>query len=83
MQPETVLAELLPRRRSALLTRGREFGDSRRVCNVHFRSDVEAGQSLAAPVLADTAAPIVAPRRTVTGATSWVSEPICTSRNLP
>jgi acid phosphatase (class A) len=47
-----VLADLLPQRRRTLLDRGRAFGDSRRVCNVHFRSDVEAGQALAAPVFA-------------------------------
>jgi len=46
-----ILADLLPARRAALLARGRAFGDSRRVCNVHFASDVAAGQALAAPVL--------------------------------
>jgi acid phosphatase (class A) len=45
-----VLAEVLPRRRSQLLARGRDFADSRRVCNVHYRSDVEIGMALAAPV---------------------------------
>ena len=47
-----ILADLLPARRAALLARGLAFGDSRRVCNVHFRSDVAAGQALAAPVIA-------------------------------
>lgn len=46
-----VLADLVPQRRSRLLARGRQFADSRLVCNVHFRSDVEAGMALAQPVL--------------------------------
>lgn len=47
-----IVADLLPARRDALLARGRAFADSRRVCNVHFRSDVAAGMSLTGPVLA-------------------------------
>lgn len=38
-----VLAEIVPNRRGKLLSRGAAFADSRRVCNVHFKSDVEAG----------------------------------------
>lgn len=45
-----ILADLLPARRKALLRRGIAFGDSRRICNVHFASDVEAGARLADPV---------------------------------
>ncbi|MGC4110292.1 MAG: phosphatase PAP2 family protein [Nocardioides sp.] len=39
-----VLAELLPDRTTALVARGRAFGDSRRICNVHWLSDVEEGR---------------------------------------
>jgi acid phosphatase (class A) len=46
-----IVAEVVPQRRSRLLARGRAFADSRRVCNVHYKSDVEAGMALAAPVL--------------------------------
>lgn len=46
-----IVAEVVPNRRSQLLARGRAFADSRRVCNVHYKSDVEAGMALAAPVL--------------------------------
>lgn len=42
-----VLGALLPAHRTALLARGRAFGDSRRVCNVHWASDVTAGQRMA------------------------------------
>ena len=45
-----ILAELLPARRKSLLRRGTAFGDSRRICNVHFASDVDAGARLAGPV---------------------------------
>lgn len=46
-----ILAEIAPRRRDRLLARGRAFADSRRVCNVHFRSDTTVGMALAVPVV--------------------------------
>ncbi len=45
-----VLAELSPDRKKLLLARGASFADSRRVCNVHFKSDVEAGGEMAKAV---------------------------------
>jgi acid phosphatase (class A) len=47
-----VLAQLLPARATELIARGRAFGDSRRVCNVHWLSDVEEGRIPAAVILA-------------------------------
>ena len=47
-----VLAELIPDRSVALVSRGRAFGDSRRVCNVHWLSDVEEGRIVAGAVVA-------------------------------
>lgn len=47
-----VLAELIPARSSQLVARGRSFGDSRRVCNVHWLSDVEEGRTMASAVVA-------------------------------
>ncbi|WP_374407825.1 phosphatase PAP2 family protein [Pelagerythrobacter sp.] len=47
-----VLAAVLPDRAAALVTRGREFGESRRVCNVHWLSDIEAGRTVAAATFA-------------------------------
>ena len=47
-----ILAELLPDRAAALVSRGRAFGDSRRVCNVHWLSDVEEGRVTAAMTVA-------------------------------
>jgi acid phosphatase (class A) len=46
-----IMAEVLPKRKSALLKRGAAFADSRRVCNVHFLSDIAAGETLAKAVL--------------------------------
>ncbi len=45
-----ILAEIVPNRRNKLLARGAAFADSRRVCNVHFKSDVEAGGVMARAV---------------------------------
>jgi acid phosphatase (class A) len=46
-----ILGDVLPKRRSALFKRGAAFADSRRVCNVHFLSDIAAGETLANAVV--------------------------------
>jgi acid phosphatase (class A) len=46
-----ILADVLPQRRIALFKRGAAFADSRRVCNVHFLSDIAAGETLAKAVV--------------------------------
>ena len=47
-----ILAELAPDRAAQIVARGIAFGDSRRFCNVHWASDVEAGRMAAAAVVA-------------------------------
>lgn len=47
-----VLSQVSPERTNALVARGREFGQSRLVCNVHWPSDVQEGQLIAAAVVA-------------------------------
>ncbi|WP_421937063.1 phosphatase PAP2 family protein [Phenylobacterium sp.] len=47
-----VLSEAAPARADALLTVGRESGESRMICGVHFISDVEAGRTLGAAMVA-------------------------------
>lgn len=47
-----ILAELAPDRADAVLARGRAFGQSRVVCNVHWLSDTEEGRTVAAAVVA-------------------------------
>lgn len=47
-----ILAEVVPARADALLTRGREFGDSRVICGVHYPSDIQAGRILGASTVA-------------------------------
>jgi acid phosphatase (class A) len=47
-----VLAELVPDRAAEILARGRAIGESRVVCGVHFVSDVDAGRTAAAAVVA-------------------------------
>ena len=47
-----ILGDVVPARRRELRQRGHDFADSRRVCNVHFRSDVAAGEVLATAVVA-------------------------------
>jgi acid phosphatase (class A) len=47
-----ILTELAPAKADPLLTLGRESGESRMICGVHFISDVEAGRTLAAGMVA-------------------------------
>ena len=47
-----ILAEIAPERGTAILARGRAFGESRVVCGVHYQSDVQAGRLAAAAVYA-------------------------------
>ncbi|WP_034493106.1 acid phosphatase [Afifella pfennigii] len=47
-----ILAQLAPDRTEALLDRGRAFGESRTVCNVHWYSDVVAGRLVGAAAVA-------------------------------
>jgi acid phosphatase (class A) len=47
-----VLAALIPERATAILRRGRIYGESRIVCGVHWASDVEAGRSTGAALFA-------------------------------
>ena len=46
-----VISEVAPDHASAILARGRAFGDSRIVCGVHFQSDIEAGRYLGAAMV--------------------------------
>ena len=39
-----ILAEIAPDRANAILARGLAFGESRVICNVHWQSDVNAGE---------------------------------------
>lgn len=47
-----IVAEAAPDRIDAVLARGRAFSDSRRVCNVHWQSDVDEGRTMGAAVVA-------------------------------
>lgn len=47
-----VLTEIAPDHADAILQRGRDFGQSRLVCNVHWASDVDAGRVIAAATVA-------------------------------
>jgi len=47
-----ILAEAAPDRRDAVLARGRAFGQSRVVCNVHWLSDTEEGRLMASATVA-------------------------------
>lgn len=46
------LAEAQPAKATALLSVGRQVGDSRVICGVHFPTDIEAGRSVAASMVA-------------------------------
>lgn len=47
-----ILSELAPDRAEAILARGRAFGESRTVCNVHWYSDVVAGRVVGSAAVA-------------------------------
>lgn len=47
-----IMAEVVPARQSQLLKRGYAFAESRRYCNVHWQSDVEAGITVTKSVMA-------------------------------
>lgn len=47
-----ILAEAVPAKADALLMVGREGGESRVICGVHFKSDVEAGRTLGSAMVA-------------------------------
>lgn len=47
-----VLAELYPAKASAVLARGREYGDNRVICGLHYASDITAGQTMASATVA-------------------------------
>lgn len=47
-----VLAELAPERADRIIQRGRDFGQSRVVCEAHWQSDVDAGRVIAAATVA-------------------------------
>ena len=48
-----ILAEIAPDRASQILARGRAFGESRLVCNVHWNSDVAEGRVVGAMAVAE------------------------------
>ena len=47
-----ILTEIAPDRTDAILARGRAYGESRNVCNVHWHSDVVQGRLLGASTVA-------------------------------
>lgn len=47
-----ILCEIFPEYTDAVLARGRAFGESRMICNVHWQSDVNAGRFMGAATVA-------------------------------
>jgi acid phosphatase (class A) len=47
-----ILAEVFPEQANVILERGKQFGISRNVCNVHWHSDVVAGRMMGAAAVA-------------------------------
>jgi acid phosphatase (class A) len=46
-----LLSEIAPDRKDTLLARGQAFGESRVICNVHWKSDVSAGRYMGAATI--------------------------------
>ena len=47
-----ILTEIAPNRADAILARGRAFGESRNICNVHWHSDVVEGRFIGSAAVA-------------------------------
>jgi acid phosphatase (class A) len=47
-----ILSEIAPDRADAILSRGRAFGESRNICNVHWHSDVVEGRFMGSAAVA-------------------------------
>ena len=47
-----ILAEVFPEQSDAILERGKQFGISRNICNVHWHSDVVTGRMMGAAAVA-------------------------------
>ena len=47
-----ILAEIVPDRADAIIARGRNYGESRLVCNVHWQSDILEGRFMGAAAVA-------------------------------
>lgn len=47
-----VLAEVFPAQADAILQRGRDFGQSRLICDAHWQSDIDAGRVIASATVA-------------------------------
>ena len=47
-----ILSQLVPEKAEAILARGRDYANSRMVCNVHWMSDTEAGMTVGAAAFA-------------------------------
>ena len=47
-----ILSTIAPERSDHLIARGRAFGESRSICNVHWYSDVQAGELMASATTA-------------------------------
>lgn len=47
-----ILSEIVPARADAIIARGRNYGESRLVCNVHWQSDIIEGRLLGAAAVA-------------------------------
>ena len=47
-----ILSEISPEQTDAILARGRTFGESRMICNVHWQSDVIEGRFMGAATVA-------------------------------
>ncbi|ATQ43335.1 acid phosphatase [Caulobacter mirabilis] len=51
-----MLAQAAPEKAGAILERGRQYGESRIICGMHFPSDIEAGRLVATTVVSRLAA---------------------------
>jgi acid phosphatase (class A) len=70
----TVLARMLPEKRDELYARIADYGHSRMIAGVHYRSDIDAGKVLGSAIAADEFAADEDFKNKLPGATACVRE---------
>lgn len=79
----TVLARMLPEKRDELYARIADYGHSRMIAGVHYRSDIDAGKVLGSALAADEFAADEDFKNKLPGATACVRKALGLQNQAP